>query len=760
MDRDMRAFFCRAQRFLPFLGWLRGYQRRQLRADFFAGLSVALVLVPQSMAYAQLAGLPAHYGLYAALLPPVVGALFGSSRQLATGPVAVVSLMTAATLEPLATSGSEAYVAYAILLALVVGLFQLLLGVLRLGLVVNLLSHPVVNGFTNAAVLIIVVSQLPRLFGVSVEGGGHPLAAVPTLLETAFSHGHWPTLAMALLALAVMVGSRRFKVRVPAILLVVLLTTSLSWALGFSRQQQVSLDDLAGAGVRSMVAAVNSGVLEVERLSEERLRLSEEIAALEKSGAGGQARLLLELRQRQERLDLALAETRQEVQGHRDALRRLRFVAAQGEEGLRFVPLVQAAGEEEAAPGRTWRLQVGNGLLGSQDLMLVGGGAVVGAVSPGLPALRMPELEMQILHQILPYALIISLLGFMESISVARAMAARTGQKLDANQELIGQGLANMAGSFAGSYPVSGSFSRSAVTLQAGGVSGLANVLSAFFVLLTLLFFTPLLHHLPQAVLAAVIIVAVLGLMHPLAFLHAWRAQKSDGIIALLTFAATLVCAPHLDRGIAIGVFLSLGVFLHKKMRPRVSTLAMSREGVLQCAAEHGLRLCSHIAAVRFDGTLFFANAGYLEEQVFRIRSANPQLRFLLLVADGINDMDASGAETLGLMVKRLHSAGQGFAMCRVKEEVMAVLRRTGLLELIGESNIHAGEEAALAEIIRKTHHPGSSLGQGCLACPLVHHLPREAVAGQESGPKGGLVPMARVRRLAHAVVGAMTAGS
>jgi sulfate permease, SulP family len=757
----MGTFFSRTQRFLPFLGWLRGYQRRQLRADFFAGLSVALVLIPQSMAYAQLAGLPAHFGLYAALLPPVVGALFGSSRQLATGPVAVVSLMTAATLEPLATSGSEAYVAYAILLALVVGLFQFLLGVFRLGLVVNLLSHPVVNGFTNAAVLIIVASQLPRLFGVSVEGGGHPLAALPALVRVVFSQGHWPTMAMALLAFALMVGSRRCKVRLPAILLVVLLTTSLSWALGFSRQQQIGLDDLAGAGVGNMVVAVNSGVLEVERFTEERLRLSEEIAALEKSGAGGPAGLLLAVRQQQERLDFALAEKRQEVQGRRDALRELRFVAAQGEEGLRYVVLSRAGGLPEPAPARTWRLQVGNGLLDSQDLLLVGGGAVVGAVSPGLPSLRMPELEMQALRQILPYALIIALLGFMESISVARAMAARTGQKLDANQELIGQGLANMAGSFAGSYPVSGSFSRSAVTLQAGGVSGLANVLSAFFVLITLLFFTPLLHHLPQAVLAAVIIVAVLGLMHPLTFLHAWRAQKSDGVIALLTFAATLACAPHLDRGIAVGVLLSLGVFLHKKMRPRVSTLAMSREGVLQCASEHGLQLCVHIAAVRFDGTLFFANAGYLEEQVFRIRSSNQELRYLLLVADGINDMDASGAETLGLMVKRLHSAGQGFAMCRVKEEVMAVLRRTGLLELIGENNIHAGEETALAEIIRKTHHPGSSLGKGCLACPLVHHLPREAAdAGEAPEKKWRLLPLARARRLALQVVGPTSAGS
>jgi len=382
----------------------------------------------------------------------------------------------------------------------------------------------------------------------------------------------------------------------------------------------------------------------------------------------------------------------------------------------------------------------------------------VGAIPSGLPAFQLPTLDFNIFSQLLPYAMVISLLGFMEAISIARVMAAKTGQKLDPNQELIGQGLANVVGSFAGSYAVSGSFSRSAVNLRAGGVTGIANVLSAFFVVLTLLFFTPLLYHLPQAVLAVIIIMAVIGLIQVQGIVHAWSAQKSDAVIAVLTFFATLAFAPHLDMGIGLGVLLSVAVFLYKKMRPKVATLAMSRDKVLQCADEHRLQLCPHIAAVRFDGSLFFANASYLDEQVFRIRSVNPDLRYILLVADGINDMDASGEETLALMVQRLRSAGLGFALCRVKENVLAVLKRTGLFERIGAENIYAGEEAALEAIIRKTHRPQDDGQAGCIECPLVRHLPRPVSEGQALPRSGISVQMDKARKIAHEVVDSMAA--
>ncbi|MEW6594562.1 MAG: SulP family inorganic anion transporter [Thermodesulfobacteriota bacterium] len=751
MARSMRVL----SRIFPFLNWLRGYDLPRLQADLFAGLTVALVLIPQSMAYAQLAGLPAHYGLYAAFLPPLVGALFGSSQQLATGPVAVISLMTATALEPLATAGSEAYIAYAILLALGVGLFQFLLGVLRLGLVVNLLSHPVVIGFTNAAVIIIAVSQLPKLFGITLESGGHPLAAVMALFKAVPQQTHWPTLAMALLAFAVMVLLRRRDARIPNILVAVILTTALAWVLGYERQQQVGLDRLAEPTVQALVREMNSTLADVEQFTAHRLTLAAGIKR-EESKAAPDRVALLELRYRQELLELEIGQAKETLQQQRRALRSLRFVEVEGE-GLYF-PLERVA-SETTAHGPLWRLQIGTGALNVEKVPLAGGGAVVGAIPQGLPDFRVPALDFGIFLQLLPYAMIISLLGFMEAISIARALAAKTGQKLDANQELIGQGLANIVGSAAGSYAVSGSFSRSAVNLQAGGLTGLANVLSSLFVLLTLLLFTPLLHHLPQAVLAAIIIMAVIGLVQVRGIIHAWKAQKSDGVIAVITFIATLAFAPHLDKGIGLGVVLSVALFLHKKMRPRVATLAMSQEGVLQCADEHRLQLCAHIAAVRFDGTLFFANASFLDEEVFRIRSANPDLRHILLVADGINDMDASGEEALGLLVERVRSAGLGFALCRVKENVLSVLRRTGLLERIGAENIYASEEAALDEIIRITHQPQPDGRPGCLACPLVHHLPKPPSEGKEDNGNGFLPPVTKARKLVHEVVTSMGAG-
>ena len=357
---------------------------------------------------------------------------------------------------------------------------------------------------------------------------------------------------------------------------------------------------------------------------------------------------------------------------------------------------------------------------------------MVGNIPQGIPSLRIPELNLQVLSQLVSYAVIISLLGFMEAISIAKGIAAKTGQKLDANQELMGQGLANIIGSFSGSYPVSGSFSRSAVNLQAGGKTGLSNVFSTIVVTVTLLFLTPLLYHLPQAVLAAVIMMAVIGLVQVKGFVHAWKAQRADGVISVLCFCATLVFAPHLDKGILLGVFLSVAVFLYRRMHPNVSILAMSNNGVLGCTIDHGLRVCSHIAVVRFDGTLFFANASYLDEQVFRIRTANPELKFILLVADGINDIDASGEEALSLLVDRVRCAGVGFAMCRVKGEVMAVIERTGIADKIGREMIYASEETALKEIIALTH--GMTKRKACGACPLLTHMPTFAGKKEPGG--------------------------
>ena len=216
-----------------YIDWPQGYGGTSLKTDILAGLTVALVLIPQSMAYAELAGLPSYYGLYASFLPPMVAALFGSSRQLATGPVAVVSLLTATTLEPLATAGSQQYIAYAVLLALLVGVFQFSLGVLKLGLVVNFISHPVVNGFSNAAALIIATSQLPKLFGIHIEKVPHHYEFIYRVFIAAAQYTHWPTLFMGVLAFVIMFGLKRVSPRLPNVLAAVVVTTILSWSLGF-----------------------------------------------------------------------------------------------------------------------------------------------------------------------------------------------------------------------------------------------------------------------------------------------------------------------------------------------------------------------------------------------------------------------------------------------------------------------------------------------------------------------------------------------
>ena len=245
----------------PFIDWFKGYNMAALRADAISGLTVALVLIPQSMAYAQLAGMPAYYGLYASFLPPLVAALFGSSRQLATGPVAVVSLMTAASLEPLATAGSEGYIAYAILLALMVGLFQFLLGVLKLGLVVNFLSHPVVNGFTNAAAIIIASSQLSKMFGVYVDKAEHHYETIIRVVESAFHYTHLPTLGMGALAFGIMIVLKRVNPKIPNVLVAVALTTAISWGVGFNHDVKAPVEAIQIPEVRESIAQFNSTVV-------------------------------------------------------------------------------------------------------------------------------------------------------------------------------------------------------------------------------------------------------------------------------------------------------------------------------------------------------------------------------------------------------------------------------------------------------------------------------------------------------------------
>jgi MFS superfamily sulfate permease-like transporter len=705
-------------RIFPFLAWFRSFSLANLRADGIAGLTVALVLVPQSMAYAQLAGLPAHYGLYAAFLPPMLAAMFGSSMQLATGPVAVVSLMTAASLGPLATAGSEAFVAYAILLALLVGVFQLALGLLRLGLVVNFLSHPVVNGFTNAAAIIIATSQLSKMFGVSVDEAPHHYETIMRVVEASMVFTHWPTFIMGALAFGIMIALKRLNPKIPYVLVAVVVTTLISWGMDFEHNRKVPLEAIQSSEARELVTKFN---LATENAAHHAARRVEVAKSEEEATKEHGERSLEALKAQHEGtyVTMQIEEDQKEARLSRRGLRNLLLEGVEGPDGkLAFYPRGQVPAGLKS-DGRTWRLNIGNRPLKPEALTLSGGGSVVGTVPAGLPPFTLPSLELSALVKLFPYAAIISLLGFMEAISIAKAMAAKTGQRLDPNQELIGQGLANILGSMGRSYPVSGSFSRSAVNLQAGAVTGLASVFTSVTVLAVLLFFTPLLYHLPQSVLAAVIMMAVVGLVNVSGFVHAWKAQWYDGAISIISFCFTLAFAPHLDKGIMVGVVLSLSVFLYKSMRPRVAALAMHDDCSFRDAEHFGLRQCEHIAVVRFDGPLFFANSSFLEDKITERTMTMPRLKHILIVANGINDMDASGEEALSLIVDRVRSGGYDISFSGVKENVLDTMHRTHLLEKIGKDHIFPLMATAVAAIHAEAHRDSAEVN-----CPLVTVCP------------------------------------
>lgn len=698
-------------RLLTVFSWPAAYKIDSLKADILAGLTVALVLIPQSLAYAELAGLPPYYGLYASFLPPLVAALLGSSHQLATGPVAVVSLLTATALEPLATAGSQQYIAYAILLALMVGVFQFTLGVLRLGLVVNFISHPVVNGFTNAAAIIIASSQLPKLFGVYVERAHHHHETIFNVIRAAGHYTHWPTLFMAALGFIIMFGLKRIAPRIPNVLIAVVVTTALSWGLEFEHTKVVRVADLRAAHADREIEKFNQAIRSVTRLSQERAALINNLKSNEQARVSSEA---LEIKFAVERTSLQIEQYKNEARNYRRRIREFLFEGVKQSDGsLKLYPAGELP-ENADGDGRFWRIQVGNAPLLTDHLEITGGGEVVGRIPRGLPSFSLPEIDYHIVSYLLPFSVIIALLGFMEAISVAKAMAAITGQRLDPNRELLGQGLANICGAVSKSYPTSGSFSRSAVNLQSGGNSSLSSVFTSLTVVVVLLFFTPLLYHLPQSVLAAIIMMAVIGLVNIRGFIHAWTAQWYDGVISIITFVATLVFAPHLEWGILLGVVLSILVFLYKSMRPKVVDLSLGTDQVLHDCVAGGLEECRYIDVVRFDGPLFFANASYLEDQIRNRRRTKKELKHIVISASGINDIDASGEEALSLTVERVRSAGIDISFAGVNRSVLNVIKRTHLIVKIGEDHIYPTVEEAISAIHAETHRGGEEKN-----CPL-----------------------------------------
>ena len=694
----------RLLRFFPFLAWFP-LTTLTLRADLMAGVTGALILVPKAMAYAQLSGLPLYFGLYTAFVPAIVGALWGSSRQLATGPVAIVSLMTAAAVVPLAMPGTAEYIGLALLLTLLVGIIQLLLGVLKLGTIVNFVSHPVILGFMNAAAIIIGLSQLDLLLGIPKGRSDFFLGDVLEMVRF-IPQTHLPTLAMALLGLVLLLGLKRIPLLAKSgVLVAVVLATLVSYAVGYDRRGSAGFDDIATPAARELVLRFEENQQRMTAVAVDMTELSARQRVADKAGQVWAAAALghqLELA----RLDKRSLERRHNELLH--GLRQLRFVRSDDRpEGPLFELGALPSGLR--ADGVVWRVKS----VDAGRLKLAGGGEVVGEVPAGLPAVRLPVLDLDAAMQLLTAALIIALVAFMESISMAKAMASKVRQHIDPNQELIGQGLANIGGSFFQSYPACGSFTGSAINLQAGARTGMAMVFNGLFVAMTLLFLTPYLYHLPKAVLAVIIVLAVTSLLTPHAFVHTWKANRGDGIVAMVTFVVTLLVAPHLDRGIMVGAALAIGLHLYRTMAPRVAILGRYTDGTLRDVHVHPTLVTSNLVTVlRFDGSLYFANVAHFEDAVLKAVADHREARFLLVVGDAINFLDSSGEEMLQSLVGQLREAGVEMVFSGLKKQVLDVMRATGLYGRIGEENIHATECLALKSVFKRL---GEDVGDDAL---------------------------------------------
>ena len=683
-------------RFFPFLLWFP-VQFSILRGDLLAGLTGALVLAPKAMAYAQLSGLPLQFGLYTAFVPAIIGALWGSSRQLATGPVAIASLMTAAAVMPLAMPHTEEYIGLALLLTLLVGLIQLLLGVVKLGSIVNFVSHPVILGFMNAAAIIIGLSQLDMLLGVPKGRSDFFLKDIWEMLQF-LPQTHLPTLAMSLFSLALMLAVKKIPMLAkPGILIVMAITTLLSAAIGYERNETCDIVAIASPEVRDLVNTYNKVTQQVGELSTDVSGLSKQLRRAEKED---DARAAAHLRYQLNLLDLDIKALGKEKNIRLREIQRLTFVrVASGNDQPFLLHQRSKAPVGATTDGHRWHIKS----IETGRVKLVGGGDVVGTIPLGLPSFRLPMFSLDGALQLLSSALVIALVAFMESISKAKAIASKARQRLDPNQELIGQGLANIGGSFFQSYPACGSFTASAVNLQAGAKTGLAMVFNGIFIAFTLLFLTSLIYHLPQAVLAANNLMAVAGLVTIQSLRHTWKASRPDGIVALVTFAITLLAAPHLDKGVMVGTALSIGLYLYRSMAPRVAILGRYADGTLRdIKVNPHLATSPHVTAIRFDGSLYFANVAHFEDAVLAAVAGRHEAKYLLVVADGINYLDSSGEEMLHNLLARLHESGVETIFSGLKKQVLDVMRATGLFQLITDANIFATEEQALDAISQR----------------------------------------------------------
>lgn len=539
----------RIREYFPIAETLRRYHLGWLKGDLSAGLTVGVMLIPQGMAYAMIAGLPPIYGLYASTLPIIIYAILGTSRQLAVGPVAMVSLLTAAGIGMLAEAGSEQYILMALTLAFSVGLIQFLLGVFRLGFLVNFLSHPVISGFTSAAALIIGISQLKHLLGMDIPRS-HFVHETIFYAITHISLTNLATLLLGLGGIIIIMAAKKLHKAIPGALIAVVFGILATWGFGLN----------------------------------------------------------------------------------------------------------------------------------------AGGVSIVGAIPAGLPSPSMPSFSMQTIMTILPVALAISLVSFMESIAVAKAIQAKhKDYEIRPNQELIALGMANIAGSFLQSYPVTGGFSRTAVNDQAGAKTTVASVISVILILLTLLFFTPLFYFLPNAILASVIMVAVFGLIDFKEAIHLWHADRTDFWMLLVTFISTLVLG--IEQGIGIGVVLSLSIMIFRTTRPHIAVLGKVPDTPFYRNKDRfdNVICRDDLLIIRFDAPLYFANVAFFKETLGQlVQEKGDRLKFIIINADSVNNVDSTAIRALKEIVDDYRNHNIQIHFTGVIGPVRDSMQKSHLMDKIG----------------------------------------------------------------------------
>ena len=550
-------------RYLPILSWGKTYNQLSLTNDLVAAVIVTIMLIPQSLAYAMLAGLPPQMGLYASILPITLYAIFGTSRALAVGPVAVVSLLTAASISRIAAPGSEEYIFAAITLAFLSGVFLMAMGIFRLGFMANFLSHPVIAGFITASGIIIAASQLKNIFGI--EAHGHNLVQILSSMSGYLGEINWITATIGILTAAF-----------------------LFW--------------------------VRKGLLPL----------------------------------------------------------------------LRGLGLPKRTAEIIAKTGPVAAIVATTLLVWAFDLKSAGV-KIVGAVPQGLPPLTVPGFSLELWTSLLSSAVLISVIGFVESISVAQTLAAKKRQRIDPDQELIGLGAANIGAAFTSGFPVTGGFSRSVVNYDAGADTPAAGAYTAVGLMFASLFLTPLIFFLPKATLAATIIVAVLSLVDFSILGKAWRYSKADFIAVAATMFITLVVG--VEVGVITGVLVSILIHLYKSSRPHIATVGqVPNSEHFRNVLRHDVITHPNILTVRVDESLYFANARFLEDHLFERVARRTELRDVILMCSAINAIDMSALESLEAINERLCDMGVSFHLSEIKGPVMDQLVDTDFLKhLTGE---------------------------------------------------------------------------